>query len=453
METVMQQQPDDQPSTDTAAGSTRREFIRTTAAAGVAAAAANFAMTGGVYAQGSDQIKVGLIGCGGRGSGAALNALNGDPSAKIHAMGDMFADKLEGSLQRLKNEKGARIDVGDRKFSGFDAYKGVIAESDVVLLATPPHFRPIHLAAALDANKHCFVEKPVGVDVPSVKKVMELCELAKQKKLNVVSGLCYRYDEAKGDMIKRVHDGAVGDIISLQGMYNTGGLWVAPRQKEWSDMEWQLRNWLYFTWLSGDHIVEQHVHTLDKMLWIMKDVPPMKCTGNGGRTQRTGADYGHIYDHFDTVFEWEVNDRPVRAFCQTRQWVNCDTDVSDWVFGTKGTADIMNHKITGENKFKRKESKENMYDSEHKALFAAIRKGEVINNGDYMCKATLMGIMGRMAAYTGKTIYWDKAAAKADKKANAPTLMENTESLAPAKYEMGPLPTPPVAVPGSSKVA
>ena len=449
----MQHQPDTQTQPK-AAGASRRDFVKTSAAVAGAAAAASLAFPSGVYAQGSDQIKVGLIGCGGRGSGAALNALNGDPSAKIHALGDMFADKLEESLKRLKTEAGDRVDVAnDRRFSGFDAYKGVIEASDVVLLATPPHFRPMHLAAALAANKHCFVEKPVGVDVPSVKKVMELCELAKQKKLNVVSGLCYRYDEAKQDMVKRVHDGAVGDIISLQGMYNTSGLWVAPRQPQWSDMEWQLRNWLYFTWLSGDHIVEQHVHTLDKMLWIMKDKPPMKVTANGGRTQRTGPEYGHIYDHFDTIFEWEVNERPVRAYCQTRQWVNTATDVSDWVFGTKGVADIMNHKITGENKYKRKESKENMYDSEHKALFAAIRSGQPINNGDYMCKATLMGIMGRMAAYTGQTIYWDKAAAKADKKANAPTLMENTEDLSPPKYEFGPLPTPPVAVPGKAKIA
>ena len=449
----MQHQPDKQ-SDSQGQGASRRDFMKSAAAVAGTAAAASVMPVGGVYAAGSDVIKVGLIGCGGRGSGAALNALHGDPSAKIHSMGDMFMDKLDASLERLKKEEPQRIDVAqDRKFAGFDAYKGVIEASDVVLLATPPHFRPMHLAAALDANKHVFCEKPVGVDVPSVKKVMELCEKAKTKKLCVVSGLCYRYDEAKREVVAKIHDGAVGDIVSLQGMYNTGGLWVAPRQPEWSDMEWQLRNWLYFTWLSGDHIVEQHIHTIDKMLWIMKDQPPMKVTGNGGRTQRTGPEYGHVYDHFDTIYEWKVGDRPVRATCQTRQWVNVDTDVSDWAFGTKGVADVMNHKITGENAWKRKESKENMYDTEHKALFAAIRKGEPINDGDYMCKSTLMAIMGRMAAYTGKTIYWDKAAAKADKKASAPTLMENTEDLSPPSYEFGPLPVPPVAVPGKARIA
>jgi predicted dehydrogenase len=451
MEKAMQQPTDNQGSQ----GATRRDFVKTSAVvAGAAAGVANFGFPSGVYAQASDVIKVGLIGTGNRGSGAALNALDADPSAKIHALGDLFPDKLEERHEKLKAEAGDRINAPkERRFAGWDAYKGVIEACDVVLLATPPHFRPMHLAAALAANKHVFCEKPVGVDVPSVKKVMELCELAKQKKLNVVSGLCYRYDEAKREVMAKIHEGAIGDIQSLQGMYNTGGLWVAPRQKEWSDMEWQVRNWLYFTWLSGDHIVEQHVHTLDKMLWIMQDKPPMKVTGNGGRTQRTGVEFGHIYDHFDTIFEWDVNDRPVRAYCQTRQWVGVDTDVSDWAFGTKGVADIMGHRITGENKWRRKDSKENMYVTEHKALFGAIRKGETINNGDYMCKATLMGIMGRMAAYTGKTIYWDKAAAKADKKASAPTLMENTEDLSPPKYEFGPLPTPPVAVPGKGKIA
>src|SRR5687768_4205639 len=193
----MQHQPDKQAQPK-AAGASRRDFVMTSAAVAGAAAAASLAFPSGVYAQGSDQIKVGLIGCGGRGSGAALNALNGDPSAKIHALGDMFMDKLEASHERLKKEAGDRVEVAnDRKFAGFEAYKGVIDASDVVLLATPPHFRPMHLAAALDANKHVFCEKPVGVDVPSVKKVMELCEKAKAKKLCVVSGLCYRYDEAK----------------------------------------------------------------------------------------------------------------------------------------------------------------------------------------------------------------------------------------------------------------
>jgi myo-inositol 2-dehydrogenase/D-chiro-inositol 1-dehydrogenase len=448
------QQPPQPEKQITTATQTRRDLLKTPAAVS-AATLAGLAFPSGVYAQAEGPIKVGLVGCGGRGSGAAINALNVDNSCVLHAMGDMFMDKVESSLNNLmKNDKAKQIKVAnDKKYAGFDAYKGVIAECDYVILATPPHFRPMHLRAAIEAGKHVFCEKPVAVDVPGVKKVMEACKLAQDKKLSVISGLCYRYDPAKREVIKRIHDGEIGQLVSLQGMYNTGGLWVNPRKPEWSDMEWQLRNWLYFTWLSGDHIVEQHVHTLDKMLWIMKDVPPMKCTANGGRTQRTGQEYGSIYDHFDTIFEWEVEERPVRAFCQTRQWVNCDTDVSDWVFGTKGVADVMNHRITGENKWRRKEAKENMYDVEHAEGIAAMRKGQPINNGDYMCKATLMGIMGRMAAYSGKTLYWDKAAAKADRKANAPTLMDSTEDLSPPEYKLGPYPAPPVAIPGKTKIA
>jgi predicted dehydrogenase len=242
-------------------------------------------------------------------------------------------------------------------------------------------------------------------------------------------------------------------------MYNTGGLWSNPRQPGWSDMEWQIRNWLYFTWLSGDHIVEQHIHTLDKMLWMMKNVPPLKVTSNGGRTVRTQPEFGNIYDHFDSIYEWENG---VRAFCQTRQWtgadVQIDTDTSDWAFGTKGVANIMNHRITGENVWRRRASPVNMYDAEHVAMYKAIRSGKPINNGDYMVKSTLMGIMGRMAAYTGKTIYWDRP-----KEGESPTpngvgvpktalfLMESKEDLTPPKYEFGPLATPQVAVPGKTK--
>ena len=206
----------------------------------------------------------------------------------------MFPDKANAKLEELKgSEFGERITVKpEHIFSGWDAYKHLIEVVDVVLLATPPHFRPMHLQAVLEAGKHCFCEKPVAVDVPGVKRVMESVKLAKQKNLNLVSGLCYRYDEAKRETIAKIHDGAIGQIINLQGMYNSGPLWMNKRQATWSDMEWQLRNWLYFTWLSGDHIVEQHIHTLDKMMWIMKDVPPLKCTSNGGRTRAPARSTG-----------------------------------------------------------------------------------------------------------------------------------------------------------------
>ncbi|MDB5295420.1 MAG: oxidoreductase domain protein [Phycisphaerales bacterium] len=369
-----------------AATTSRRDLIKLSTVAAVAAAASSWPLASAVYAAGSDQLKYGLIGCGGRGSGAAANAMRADSTNKLVAIADLWPEKIEASIKGLKEEFGGQMELpAAKQFTGLDAYKGVLENADVVILATPPHFRPAHLKAAIDAGKHVFCEKPVGVDVPGVKKVMDICKVAAEKKLNVVSGLCYRYDVAKQETIKRIHDGAVGDIVALQGMYNTGGLWMNRRQPEWADMEWQLRNWLYFTWLSGDHIVEQHIHTLDKMLWVMKDVPPTRATSNGGRTVRTDPAYGHIYDHFDTIYEWDTDRGPVRAFCQTRQWVNAAVDVSDWVFGTKGTANLMAHAITGDNAWKRKGKAANMYDVEHVELAKAIKSGKVINNGDYMC--------------------------------------------------------------------
>lgn len=438
--------------TPRAADPTRRDFMRNGSAVAVAAALATYAIPSAVYAKASDTLKVGLIGCGGRGSGAVVQALNADQGAELVAMGDMFDDKLNESHENiLASEVGERVrDKDMKKFVGFDAYKGVMAECDVVLLATPPHFRPLHLRAAIDAGKHVFCEKPVAVDVPGLQKVIEACKLAKEKNLTVVSGLCYRYDQAKIETIDRIHQGAIGDIVSLQTNYNTGGLWMNPRQQAWDDMQWQLRNWLYFHWLSGDHVVEQAIHSIDKMLWVMKDEPPIKISAAGGRVQRTSPEYGNIYDHFNSVMEWKNG---VRCFQSCRQWVNTDMDVSDWAFGTLGHADVYHHHITGKNEWKGKDGP-NMYDLEHIAMFKAIRKNEPINNGDYMTKSTLMAMMVRMSAYTGKTVYWDKAAAEADRATQgAAIIMESTEDLSPAKYEFGPLAVAPVAVPGQTKFA
>ena len=429
---------------------TRRDFMKTSTAAAVGAALASYAMPSGVYAQASETLKVGLVGCGGRGSGAAVNALTADEGCELVAMGDMFADKLDQSHQNLLNEEVAdRILADDmKKFTGFDAYKGVIDSCDVVLLATPPHFRPMHLQAAVDAGKHVFCEKPVAVDVPGVKKVIEACKKAKEKNLAVVSGLCYRYDAAKIETIDKIHQGAIGDLVSLQTNYNSGPLWMNPRQGGWSDMEWQLRNWLYFHWLSGDFVVEQSIHSIDKMMWVMKDEPPVSVSAAGGRVQRTSPEYGNVYDHFNSVIQWKNG---LRCFQSSRQWANADADISDWAYGTKGTADIYKHRITGANEWKRKEGLD-MYVAEHVALFKSIRGNQPRNDGDYMTKSTLVSMMIRMSAYTGKTVYWDKAAAEAAKAAqDAAIVMESTEDLTPPKYDFGPLPVPAIAVPGETK--
>src|SRR5688500_4440508 len=254
-----------------------------------------------VHVAGSDLLRVGLIGCGGRGTGAASQALKADKYVQLTAMGDAFEDRLLGSLASLEAGDVARkIDVpAERRFVGFDAYKQVIDSGvDVVLLTTPPHFRPLHLKAAVDAGKHVFAEKPIAVDAPGVRSVLATCEEAAKKYLSVVSGLCLRYHAGYRETVRRIHDGAIGDVLTLQANDYRGGIWVFPRKPGESGMRWQMRNWYYFTWLSGDFNVEQHVHNLDVCAWLMKDQYPVKAIGTGGRSARQGEEFGEIYDHF-----------------------------------------------------------------------------------------------------------------------------------------------------------
>lgn len=422
----------------------RRSFLKASAAVATGAYLAGAAP---VHAAGSDVIRVGLIGCGsprgGRGRGAAENCLSTGPNVKLIAMADVFKDHLDFTREFLQKRHGTeKVDVPqDRCFVGFDAYQKLLdlKEIDLVLLAAPPGFRPQHLKAAVAAGKHIFAEKPVAVDGPGVRSVLESCTEAKKKNLSLVSGLCWRYDTGKRETFKQIHDGAVGDIVTLQCTYNTGGLWMVPRQPEMSDMEWQLRNWLYFTWLSGDHNVEQHIHSLDKMAWAMKDEYPVKAVGLGGRQIRTGPEYGHIFDHHSVVYEYANG---VKLFANCRQQPGCANDVTDYIFGTKGTCDVMKHLIKGEKtwKYSREQSNKDrsMYQVEHDELIASIRDGKPIHNGDYMTKSTLMAIMGRMATYTGQEITWEKA-------------LNSKENLMPAKLEMGSLPVPAVAKPGVTK--
>ncbi len=424
--------------------SSRRDFLKTSA---VLTGAATLAAAPMVHASGSDVLKIGLIGCGGRGTGAARQALLADKNVKLIAMGDAFSDRLNGSLETLKNQKdlAGKIDVKpDQCYVGFDAYKQVIASGvDVVLLTTPPHFRPAHLKAAIEAGKHVFAEKPVAVDAPGIRSVMESAAKAKEKNLALVSGFCWRYEYGMRETMKKVHEGAIGDIVSLQCTYNTGALWMKPRQPSWSDMEWQMRNWLYFTWLSGDHIVEQHVHSLDKMAWAMKNAYPVKAVGLGGRQVRTDPAYGNIFDHHSVVFEYANG---VRLFSSTRQQRGTAQDVSDQIVGTEGTCDInaMRSLFSIKPRDKAKSTWRfsgehgDMYQTEHNELFASIRDGKPINNGDWMARSSLMAIMGRMATYTGQVITWDMA-------------MNSKEDLTPAQYAWGKMPTPPVPMPGITK--
>jgi predicted dehydrogenase len=405
------------------------------------AALAALGLTGGVHAAADETLKVGLIGCGGRGTGAASQALRADRNVKLTAMADAFEDRLLSSLATLKNDENivAKIDVPrERQFTGFDGYKKVIESGvDVVLLCTPPGFRPLHLKAAVEAGKHIFAEKPVAVDAPGVRSVLETCAKAKQKGLSVVSGLCLRYDNGFRDTVKRIHDGAVGDVLALQANDLRGRIWVKDRKQEWSDMEYQMRNWYYFTWLCGDFNVEQHVHYLDVCAWLMKETYPVRATGLGGRQVRTGPEYGHIFDHHAVCYEFANG---ARLHSQCRQQVGCANDMSAHVVGTRGTAMVAERElsIAAAQKWRYGGPKNDMYQTEHDELFAAIRAGKPINNGEYMSNSTLLAIMGRMATYTGKAITWDMA-------------MNSKEDLSPAKYEWGPMPMPEVAKPGVTK--
>ncbi len=416
----------------------RRQFLGTTALAGVSALALGNARM--AHAAGSDTLRVGLVGCGGRGNGAIEDALKADPNAKFVACGDLFEDQLEKAVKsysanpRMKD----RLDLPkERQFHGFDAFQRVIdCGIDVVLLCTSPHYRPQHLDYAVKAGKHVFCEKPVAVDPTGVRRVMETCRLAEEKKLNVVSGLCYRYQPAKRAIVQEIHDGKIGDVRAIQTTYLTGGLWHRGDNPKWSPMEYQNRNWLYFTWLSGDHTAEQHIHSLDKAAWVMRDETPVKCTGIGGRQTRIEEKYGNVYDHFSMVYEY-ANGTKVFASC--RQQPGCANDVNDIIWGTKGSASLMKHTHeSGDDKWKFTGQDINMYLAEHQALFAAIRNGEAINNGKYMCQSTLMAIMGRMSAYTGQVVTWDEAL-------NSPL------DLSPKEYAWGEVSVPSVvAMPGLS---
>lgn len=427
----------------------RRQFLQTSAASAVGAGLVlNQGIARSAHVAGNEILKVGLVGCGGRGRGAAVQALTADPNTRLVALADAFPDHVERSVEILaKTEVADRVNVDpDHRFAGFDAYQKLIeSDVDVVLLATPPHFRPLHLTACVEAGKHVFAEKPVAVDAPGIRAVLAACQQAKEKGLSLVSGLMYRYDPAKQEMMQRIFDGAIGDIVAIQTTYNCGPPWFRNKQRQpsWTEMEYQMRNWYPFTWLSGDHNVEQHVHSLDKAAWALQDEPPQKAWGSGGRQFRLEIALGNIFDHHCVTYEYENG---VRVYSHCRRQAGCSNDISDHILGTKGRCDVMKHRIEGETNWRYEGPKSNNYIAEHDALFASIRGGRPINNGLYMAQSTMWAILGRMATYTGKTITWEQA-------------MASQEDLSPQRYawDANPPILPdengqyPIAVPGVTK--
>jgi predicted dehydrogenase len=431
--------PDNQASRQ----ASRRGFLRT--ATGAAAAGA-LVLPKTVHAAGANTLRVGLVGCGGRGNAAAIDALKADPHAELVAIADTFLDRAEEGLKLIRGQQSVadRVRVEpDRVFTGFDGYKHLIDSGvDVVLLATPPHFRPEHLAYAVEKGKHCFVEKPVAVDVPGVHRVMESCRQAKEKNLAVVSGLCWRYDLGVRETMRKIlEERAIGDILAIESSYNANGLWHRGENPDWSQMEYQVRNWLYFTWLSGDHILEQAVHSLDKTAWLLGDEHPVKATSLAGRQQRTDPKYGNIYDHFAVFYEYAGGER---VYFTCRQQDNCSTRVDELVHGTKGRAEILRHQLldfAGKRTWKYRGEKPSMYQVEHDEMFASIRRGAPLNNGHYMCNSTMIGLLGRMAGYTGQTVTWEQ-------------LEKSAERLGPAEYTWtNEVPVQAVAIPGKTSLA
>ncbi len=381
----------------------RRAFLKT---GGLITAASLLPSIGRAQDGDVSEIKVAVIGCGGRGTGAATQSLN-VPGTRLVAMADAFPDNVENAYKTLKNQFGDRVDVPeDRRFSGFDAYKAAIDAADVVLLTTPPGFRPAHFEYAVEKGKHVFMEKPVAVDGPGVRKVIEAAKKADEKNLKVVCGLQRRYQNSYLETLAKVKEGAIGDFVSSQVYWSGGGVWTRPRSEGMTEMEYQMRNWYYFNWICGDHIVEQHIHNLDVANWFM-DAHPVKAVGIGGRTKRIGKDWGEIYDHH--YVEYQYADGTIMN-SQCKHWDGTWSRVSESIMGTSGIAQpgqIRDRK--GKVVWRFGGPDNDPYQTEHDVLIQRIRENKAINDAYFGAEATLTAILGRMATYSGKEVTWDMA--------------------------------------------
>ncbi|MEJ7680786.1 MAG: Gfo/Idh/MocA family oxidoreductase [Segetibacter sp.] len=394
----------------------RREFVKQTSLAAGGILAAPILSKANYFSGASDVIKIAMVGCGGRGTGAIVQALSTKQNVQLVAMADAFRDRLDSSYKNIGEalkESGSdkRLQVKEEnKFVGFDAYKKAIPLADVVILATPPGFRPIHFEEAIRLNKHVFMEKPVATDPAGIQKVLQVAEDAKKKKLNVVVGLQRRYQTSYREIMKRVKDGAIGDIAAAQAYWNSEGVWVNPRKPGMTEMEYQMRNWYYFVWLCGDHITEQHIHNIDVINWAL-DGYPVSAQGMGGREVRKGKDYGEIFDHHYVEFQYGDG---TLLNSQCRHIKGTMSKVDELIVGTKGKVFFDDARITdlkGKLIYQFDKKTENQpYQAEHDELFAAIANGQYkFWDAERGAKSTMTSILGRMATYSGQVIDWDKA--------------------------------------------
>jgi predicted dehydrogenase len=398
-------------------GSSRRHFLK--AAAAGTALAANLNLLANAHAAGSDEIRVGLIGCGGRGTGAADNCLSSAPNVKLVAVGDAFRDRIDYCLHHRDVRKHKdQVDVPERrKFVGLDAFEKVLScDINYVILATPPGFRPLHLQAAVAAGKNVFTEKPVATDGAGIRRVLAAYDEAKRKGLAIAAGTQRRHQKGYLETLSRIHDGAIGDITAARCYWNGSYVWDPHRrQPDWSDVKYQVRNWYYYVWLCGDHICEQHVHNLDVINWALK-ATPVRCVGMGGRVTRTDPKYGQIYDHFAVDYEYPSPADPkktihVMSMCrQTPPGSGCAQSISEALVGTKGFCQVNDYRISGAEEWRFNHRQDNLpYVQEHTDLIGSIRSGTPINELKNVAESTLTAILGRMAAYTGKAVTWDNA--------------------------------------------
>ncbi len=402
----------DKPNNNTS----RRDFMKTTGIVTLSAAAlGSLPMTAGAFNGNDDTLKIALIGCGGRGTGAATQALSASGKVKLVAMGDAFKDQLDNSLKRIQNQmKGSpeRVDVKEEmKFVGFDAYQKIMAlDIDLVILATPPGFRPIHFEAAVDANKNVFMEKPVATDAPGIRAVLAAAEVAKKKNLKVGVGLQRHHQKPYIETIDRIKNGEIGDVLALRVYWNSGGVWDPRKTREQvsGEMEYQMRNWYYYSWICGDHIIEQHIHNLDVGNWI-KGAYPTEAQGMGGREVRKDKKYGNVFDHF--AVEYTFGDE-TKMFSQCRHIRGCTNSVTEHAHGTKGTSNVSRAIIdTGSDKWRCKEKGKNPYQQEHDDLQAAIRTNTPYTEAVNGAMSTMTALLGRMAVYSGKRVTMKEAMA------------------------------------------